>query len=123
MWQLSTFAPSIDASGRGRQCGHPQQRRRALLGLRPAFARPAPRKKAGGVAGIGGLAWLGAQVAVWVGAPPILVYFSGDWGVHWGYGILTHGHVAFGGCLFGSQVRQPGPNWNGSSFERLDPPP
>ena len=24
-----------------------------------------------------------------VGAPPILVYFSGDWDVHWGYGILT----------------------------------
>ena len=20
-------------------------------------------------------------------------YFSGDWDVHWGYGILTHGHV------------------------------
>ena len=29
-----------------------------------------------------------------VGAPPILVYFSGDWDVHWGCGILTHGHVA-----------------------------
>ena len=28
-----------------------------------------------------------------VGAPPILVYFSGDWDVHWGYGILTHGHL------------------------------
>ena len=27
------------------------------------------------------------------GAPPILVYFSGDWDVHWGYGILTHGHI------------------------------
>ena len=25
------------------------------------------------------------------GAPPILVYFSGDWDVHRGYGILTHG--------------------------------
>ena len=21
------------------------------------------------------------------------VYFSGDWDVHWGYGILTHGHI------------------------------
>ena len=21
-------------------------------------------------------------------------YFSGDWDVHWGHGILTHGHVA-----------------------------
>ena len=20
--------------------------------------------------------------------------FSGDWDVHWGYGLLTHGHVA-----------------------------
>ena len=32
---------------------------------------------------------------VGVGAPPILVYFSGDWDVHSGYGILTYGHVAF----------------------------
>ena len=29
-----------------------------------------------------------------VGAPPILVYFSGDWDVHWGItGLLTHPHV------------------------------
>ena len=28
-----------------------------------------------------------------VGAPPSLVYFSEDWDVHWGYGILTHGHI------------------------------
>ena len=28
-----------------------------------------------------------------LGAPPILVHFSGDWEVHWGYGILTHGHI------------------------------
>ena len=27
------------------------------------------------------------------GAPPILVYFSWDWDVHWGYGLLTHGHM------------------------------
>ena len=26
-----------------------------------------------------------------VGAPPIVVYFCGD--VHWGYGLLTHGHM------------------------------
>ena len=26
---------------------------------------------------------------------PILVYFSGDWDVHWGYGLLTHGQVSF----------------------------
>ena len=31
-----------------------------------------------------------------VGAPPMLVYFSGDWDVHWGYGLLTHGHMAVG---------------------------
>ena len=30
-----------------------------------------------------------------VGAPPVLVYFSGDWHVHWGYGLVTHGHVGF----------------------------
>ena len=28
-----------------------------------------------------------------VGAPPILVNFSGDWDVHWGYGLLTHGQI------------------------------
>ena len=28
-----------------------------------------------------------------VGAPPILVYFSGDWDVDWGYGALTHSHM------------------------------
>ena len=28
-----------------------------------------------------------------VGAPPILVYFSGEWDIHWGYGFLTHGHL------------------------------
>ena len=27
------------------------------------------------------------------GAPPIVVYFSGDWDVHWGYGLLTHGQM------------------------------
>ena len=25
-----------------------------------------------------------------------LVYFSGDWDVHWGYGVLTHSHMGFG---------------------------
>ena len=28
-----------------------------------------------------------------VGAPTSLVYFSWDWDVHWGYGILTDGHI------------------------------
>ena len=31
---------------------------------------------------------------VGVGAPPILVYFSGDWDVHWGYRALTHSHIS-----------------------------
>ena len=30
-----------------------------------------------------------------VGAPPNLVFFSGDWDVHWGYELLTHGHSGF----------------------------
>ena len=30
------------------------------------------------------------------GAPPILVYFGGDWDVHWGHGILTHDHISTG---------------------------
>ena len=34
---------------------------------------------------------------VGVGAPPMLVYFSVDWDVHWGYGILTHSHVSQSG--------------------------
>ena len=25
---------------------------------------------------------------------PVLVDFSRDWDVHWGYGLLTHGHMA-----------------------------
>ena len=29
-----------------------------------------------------------------IGAPPILVDFSGDWDVHCGYGVLTHGRIA-----------------------------
>ena len=28
-----------------------------------------------------------------VGAPPSLVNFSGDLDVHWGHGLLTHGHM------------------------------
>ena len=30
----------------------------------------------------------------WVGAPPIIVYFSGDWDVHWEYDLdFAHGHM------------------------------
>ena len=28
-----------------------------------------------------------------IGAPPILVYFIGDWDVHWGHGVLIHGQL------------------------------
>ena len=31
-----------------------------------------------------------------LGAPSILVYVSGDWDVHWGYGLLTYGHMSRG---------------------------
>ena len=34
-----------------------------------------------------------------VGASPILVYFSGDWDVHWGYGFLIHTHLTALGVL------------------------
>ena len=30
-----------------------------------------------------------------VGVPRILVYFYEGWDVHWGYGLLTHGHMTF----------------------------
>ena len=33
------------------------------------------------------------MVPSWGGAPPILVYFSGDWDVRWRYGIMTHGQI------------------------------
>ena len=39
-----------------------------------------------------------------VGAPPILeLILVGDWDVHWGYGILTHGHINFEGSTFGGK--------------------
>ena len=38
-----------------------------------------------------------------VGAPPILVHFSGDWDVHWGYNLAfdpwPHGHILWA-CFF-----------------------
>ena len=38
--------------------------------------------------------WVNTQwYHIGVGAPPVLVNFGGDWDVHWGYGILTHGHM------------------------------
>ena len=56
--------------------------------------------------------WLPKQMAVgqnhWyhfgVGAPPIFVYFSGDWDVHWGHGILTHALASRSNFSFNSIV-------------------
>ena len=36
------------------------------------------------------------MVPFWGRCPPILVYFRWDWDVHWGYGLLTHGHIGCG---------------------------
>ena len=35
-----------------------------------------------------------------VGAHFFFVYVSGDWDVHWGYGILTYSHVFVGAVLW-----------------------
>ena len=37
-----------------------------------------------------------------IGAPPILVFFSGDWDVHWGYLVLTHDLES--PVFFGTQI-------------------
>ena len=42
---------------------------------------------------------MAGQYHVGVGAPPMLCYSSLDWDVHWGYGLLTHGHMALEGCM------------------------
>ena len=42
-----------------------------------------------------------------VGPPPVLVYFSGDWDVHRGYGILTHGQIDSLPSLASSPVAGP----------------
>ena len=39
---------------------------------------------------------------VGVSAPPFLVYFSGEWDVHWGYRLLTHGHMRNHGSVPGA---------------------
>ena len=41
--------------------------------------------------------WLSKPMAshFGVGAPPILHYFSWNLDIHWGCGILTHGHVSW----------------------------
>ena len=65
-----------------------------------------PSGGGGGGGGIGCVARLGEQMWPWLSKPMVpswgrctthfRTYFSGDWGVHWGYGILTHSHVGMG---------------------------
>ena len=74
----------------------------------PARPLSAAGSRGGAVNHIG-LAWPCSQMAVgqnqW---DPILVgrctthfrtYFSGDWDVHWGYGLLTHGQMVTSSCF------------------------
>ena len=38
---------------------------------------------------------MGSHFGWLVNSPPTFEpnYFSGEWDVHWGYGVLTHGHI------------------------------
>ena len=58
-----------------------------------------------------------------IGAPPILVYFSVDWDVHWGYGVLTHSHLLWGQKLLKRPPRLPKKSKTKemSRFSRLRP--
>ena len=40
--------------------------------------------------------WFNTNGTILRQVPPILVYFSGDWDVRWGYGVLTDRHVLLG---------------------------
>ena len=44
--------------------------------------------------------WLAGEFTTQFG-----LYFSGDWDVHWGYGILTHGHISF--CASLAEIQPP----------------
>ena len=39
--------------------------------------------------------------------PMILVYISGDWDVHWGYGILSHGLMNVSHVWYSKGIQQP----------------
>ena len=63
-----------------------------------------------------------------IGAPRISVYFSGDWDVHWGYGVLAHGQMNHSG--FKSKVELEPPvlpiysirgNWSQMNLKTLPP--
>ena len=47
--------------------------------------------------------WVKTNGTILVGRCTTLfrIYFSGDWDVHWGHGILTHTHIASSGSLKG----------------------
>ena len=47
------------------------------------------------------------MVPFWGRCTTHLVYFSGDWDVHWGYGLWTHGHV-LPFCLEGESLSSTG---------------
>ena len=53
--------------------------------------------------------------------PPILLYFSGDWDVHWGYGILIHGQVFVVILMHGCRLAtKPVGYWAVPAFRRLE---
>ena len=56
------------------------------------------------------------------GAPPIFVYFSGDWDVHWIYGILSHGHLVLCPPISGRSSEETirKPMLKGHRFERKE---
>ena len=68
------------------------------LGCGAMFLRPRGRRIAVS-RGLFSLAQMGLGQNQWyhfgVSAPPVLVHFSGDRNVHWGYGILTPGQIYF----------------------------
>ena len=79
---------------------HPSHVRRSSRGSGTALAR----RLAGGwrerhvdgsvshkAVGVGQYQW--DPILVGRRTTPFRTYFSGDWDVHWGYGILTHGHM------------------------------
>ena len=55
------------------------------------------------------------------GTPPISVYLSGDWDVHWGYRVLPVAIWCWGGRLDGFLDEVAGPDGNATVLE-VDPP-
>ena len=90
-WPWHVFAVPVVRADAGprltRLAGRPDLRQ-ALRQLPPEDARgPRAQDESNGRVG----QRMGSHVGV--GAPPIEVYFRRDWDVHWGYKILTRGHM------------------------------